>query len=223
MPLPSSDRLPSAGAFPPAGVRAVAFDAVGTIVEPWPPVGAAYAAAGCRHGVALDAGSAAARFRAAWRRQEQADAAAAPAFATSRERERARWRAIVGEVFGEGPATATIFADLWEHFGRPDAWRTLPAGADLVRAAADAGCVVALASNFDERLLAIAPHLDGLSRADHVFASSELGWRKPAPEFFRRVEELLGLGPHELLLVGDDPELDVAAAQAAGWRAIRVG
>ncbi len=215
--------LPSAGAFPPAGVRAVAFDAVGTIVEPWPPVGEAYAAAGCRHGVPLDAGWAAARFRDAWRRQEQADAAAVPAFATSRERERARWRAIVGEVFGETPATATIFTDLWEHFGRPDAWRTLPAGADLVQAAAEAGCVVALASNFDERLLAIAPHLEGLSRAEHVFASSELGWRKPAPQFFRRVEELLGLGPHELLLVGDDPDLDVAAAQAAGWRAIRVG
>lgn len=223
MPHTRPDRVASAGTFPPAGVRAVAFDAVGTIVEPWPPVGEAYAAAGRRHGVPLDAGWVAARFRDAWRRQEQADAAAVPAFATSRERERARWRAIVGDVFGETPATAAIFADLWEHFGRPDAWRTLPAGADLVRAAGDAGCVVALASNFDERLLAIAPHLEGLSRADHVFASSELGWRKPAPEFFRRVEQLLGLGPHELLLVGDDPDLDVAAAQAAGWRAIRVG
>lgn len=191
-------------------------------MEPWPPVGEAYAAAGSRHGIVLDAGVARLRFREAWRRQEMTDAAADPAFATSRERERARWRAIVGEVFGETAATAAIFSDLWEHFARPDAWRPLPGGADLVRAAADAGCVVALASNFDERLLAIAPHVDPLSRIDHVFASSELGWRKPAPEFFRRVEQLLGLGPDELLLVGDDPDLDVAAAQAAGWRSIRV-
>jgi putative hydrolase of the HAD superfamily len=223
MPHTPPDRRPSVGAFPPAGVRAVAFDAVGTLVEPWPPVGEAYAVAGCRHGITLDADTARSRFRAAWRRQELADAAATPAFATSRHRERERWRAIVTDVFGETPATAAIFADLWEHFGRPEAWRTLPDGADLVRAAADAGCVVALASNFDERLLAIAPHLEVLSQADHVFASSELGWRKPAPEFFRRVEQLLGCEPHELVLVGDDPALDVAAALAAGWRAIRVG
>ncbi|MFM7243512.1 MAG: HAD-IA family hydrolase [Planctomycetaceae bacterium] len=221
-PLSSPDRPPPAGTFPPAGVRAVAFDAVGTLVEPWPPVGEAYAAAGVRHGVALDAASAGARFREAWRRQEMADAAAVPAFATSRQRERARWRAIVGDVFGETAVTAAIFSDLWNHFGRPEAWRSLPAGADLVRAAADAGCVVALASNFDERLLAIAPHVEPLSRIEHVFASSELGWRKPAAEFFRRVEQLLGVGPDELLLVGDDPDLDVAAARAAGWRSIRV-
>lgn len=223
MPHTLPDRFASAGTFPPPGIRAVAFDAVGTLVEPWPPVGEAYAAAGRRHGVPLDAASTAARFREAWRRQEQADAAADPAFATSRERERARWRAIVGDVFGHTPATAAIFSDLWEHFGRPDAWRPLPDGADLVRAAADAGCIVALASNFDERLLAIAPHVDPLSRIEHVFASSELGWRKPAPEFFRRVEVLLGVGPDELLLVGDDPDLDVAAARAAGWQSIRVG
>jgi len=209
--------------FPPAGVRAVAFDAVGTLVEPWPPVGEAYAAAGLRHGVVLAADVVTSRFRAAWRRQELEDAAVVPAFATSRDRERRRWRAIVDDVFGTAANTAAIFADLWEHFGRPEAWRPLPAGTALVRAAADAGCIVALASNFDERLLAIAPHLEPLARADHVFASSELGWRKPAAEFFHRVEQLLGCSAHELLLVGDDLELDVAAARAAGWRAIRVG
>jgi len=80
MPHTPPDRRPSVGAFPPAGVRAVAFDAVGTLVEPWPPVGEAYAAAGCRHGITLDAETARSRFRAAWRRQELADAAATPAF-----------------------------------------------------------------------------------------------------------------------------------------------
>ena len=62
-----------------------------------------------------------------------------------------------------------------------------------------------------------------LTLAEHVFASSELGWRKPSAEFFRAVERRLGRKPHELLLVGDDPELDVAAARRAGWHARPLG
>ena len=67
--------------------------------------------------------------------------------------------------------------------------------------------------------MSIAAVVEPLTLADHVFASSELGWRKPAAAFFRAVEQRLGLRPEELLLVGDDPELDVAAALRAGWQA----
>ena len=91
-----------------------------------------------------------------------------------------------------------------------------------MRLAIDAGVTVALASNFDERLLAIAERLEPLSWVPHVFASSEIGWRKPAPEFFRWIERRLGCGPAAVLLVGDDPELDVAAARRAGWRSLGV-
>jgi len=184
-------------AFPPRGVRAAVFDVVGTLVEPWPPVAEVYATAGRSHGVELAPADVHARFRAAWRRQEELDGAAVPAFATSRSRERRRWRAIVDDVFGAADAADAIFADLWDHFGRPEAWRPVPAGMELVRAAVDAGCVVALASNFDERLLAIAPEVEALAAAAFVFPSSEIGWRKPAVEFFRRVEQLLGMRSHE--------------------------
>jgi len=202
---------------PPAGVRCVVFDVVGTLVEPWPPVAEAYAAAARQRGVVADPAVIRPRFAAAWRRQELLDAAAQPAFATDRHRERARWRAIVEEVFPDCPQVTGVFADLWDHFGRPAAWRPLPVGAGLLEQARAAGLDVALASNFDERLLAIAPALAPLAGAGHVFPSSELGWRKPAPEFFRAVERRLDLAAAELLLVGDDPELDLAAGRRAGW------
>ncbi|MFM9195992.1 MAG: HAD family hydrolase, partial [Planctomycetia bacterium] len=91
-----------------------------------------------------------------------------------------------------------------------------------VRAAVEAQMTVALASNFDERLLAIAGQVEPLSWVPHVFPSSEIGWRKPAPEFFRWLERRLGCTPAEALLVGDDPDLDVAAARRAGWRALGI-
>ena len=208
--------------FPPAGVGVIVFDVVGTLVEPSPSVAVAYQQAAARHGLTVDTAVIQQRFKAAWRRQEMVDAAAVPAFATSRGREAERWRAIVDDVFSDEPVSAAIFADLWEHFGRVEAWQPLAYGRDLVRQAIDAGVTVALASNFDERLLAIAERLEPLSWVPHVFASSEIGWRKPAPEFFRWVEQRLGCGPDEVLLVGDDPELDVAAARRAGWRSLGV-
>jgi len=195
--------------FPPPGIRAVVFDVVHTLVEPSPPVAVAYHEAGRRHGLDLDPAVIEPRFRSAWQRQEARDAAASPPFATSRSREADRWRQIVADVFDDAPACEAIFADLWEHFARPTAWRAVPA-----RQAA---------SNFDERLQAIAATVEPLTLADHVFASSELGWRKPAAEFFRAVEERLGLRPAELVLVGDDPDLDIAAARRAGWHARFVG
>jgi putative hydrolase of the HAD superfamily len=208
--------------FPPEGVSVVVFDVVGTLVEPSPSVAVAYQQAAARHGLTVDTAVIQQRFKAAWRRQEMVDAAAVPAFATSRGREAQRWHAIVDDVFGGEAVSGAIFADLWEHFGRVEAWQPLAHGRGLVRQAIDAGVTVALASNFDERLLAIAERLEPLSWVPHVFASSEIGWRKPAPEFFRWVERRLGCTSADVLLVGDDPELDVAAARRAGWRSLGV-
>lgn len=208
--------------FPPEEVGVVVFDVVGTLIEPHPSVAVAYQQAAARHGIESDVAAIQQRFKTAWRRQEMIDGASAPAFATSRDREAERWRAIVDDVFGGVAATAAIFADLWEHFGRVEAWRPLGHGRDMLRSALDSGVTVALASNFDERLLVIAEQMEPLSWVPHVFASSEIGWRKPAPEFFRWVERRLGCGPADVLLVGDDPELDLAAARRAGWRALDI-
>jgi len=206
----------------PAGVRAVVFDVVGTLVEPQPAVAVAYQRAAARHGVERGIAEIDGLFRQAWRRQEAIDAAASMPFATDRIRERERWRAIVTDVFADVPEAESIFTDLWEHFGCPAAWRPTAHGSALVRQALDAGLTVALASNFDERLHAIAGCVEPLSLVAHVFASSELGWRKPAVEFFRRVEERLGCAADEILLVGDDADLDIAAGRRAGWHVFGV-
>jgi len=45
---------------------------------------------------------------------------------------------------------------------------------------------------------------------------------KPEKGFFRRALEELALGPHEVAMVGDDAEADVAGARAAGLKGIQV-
>jgi len=45
---------------------------------------------------------------------------------------------------------------------------------------------------------------------------------KPERSFFRLTLEDLGLGPHEVAMVGDDAEADVTGAQAAGLKGVQV-
>lgn len=211
-----------AGMFP-AGVKAAVFDVVGTLVEPSPSVAEAYAVAAARQGLSISVDALTPRFAEAWKRQEAIDASADPAYQTSRHREWQRWRQIVHDVFAgqtDAEGADAIFDDLWEHFALPSAWAPTRQGPAMVDAALDAGLEVVLASNFDERLFEVASVVEPLSRASRVFPSSELGWRKPAVEFYRAVEMRLGLEPAELVMFGDNPALDVAAARAAGWHAV---
>ena len=45
---------------------------------------------------------------------------------------------------------------------------------------------------------------------------------KPEESFFRLAVEDLGFEAHEVAMVGDDAEVDVAGAQAAGLRGVQV-
>ncbi|MDO7683445.1 MAG: HAD family hydrolase [Pirellulales bacterium] len=215
---PPSHRL---GLF--TGVDTVVFDVVGTLLEPTPSVSEAYKNSSEKFGVTLSPSEISKRFSIAWEKQESLDAQNKPAFSTSRSREYERWQQIVCDVFENSPAAGKIFDDLWIHFGKPSSWRPIEQGCRLLQTVRESGIEVAVASNFDERLLPLAKHIEPLSSIEKIFASSELGWRKPAPQFFRAVESRLQKEPDHLLLVGDDPRLDIAAANAAGWKSMRIG
>lgn len=52
----------------------------------------------------------------------------------------------------------------------------------------------------------------------HHVSAREVGAPKPEPAIFAAAVSRLGVAPHEVLHVGDDPALDVAGARAAGLR-----
>jgi len=79
-------------------LRAVLFDAVGTLIRPEPSVATAYAQAGRRHGADLPEDEIGRRFRAALVRQDEIDRVR-HAGRTDQEREIERWRGIVADVF----------------------------------------------------------------------------------------------------------------------------
>jgi FMN phosphatase YigB (HAD superfamily) len=81
------------------------------------------------------------------------------------------------------------------------------------------GWRLAIASNFDGRLPGVVRGFPALHEVEHCCVSSAVGWRKPAGEFFLRVEKLLGTGSDQLVMVGDDWDADVNGARRCGWQA----
>jgi len=61
-----------------------------------------------------------------------------------------------------------------------------------------------------------------LDYLDLVVASQAFTWRKPSKRIFEVACFLASVKPEEALHVGDDPQLDIAGAKAAGLRAVQV-
>lgn len=200
-------------------IRAVVFDAVGTLITPDPPAGVAYHLAGRRHGSRRGEAEVIRRFTEAFRRTPR-EAVSEP-HRTDEAVEREFWRSVVRDVFDDlsPEAVEACFVDLFEHFSRPDAWRVYPDVGPALGELSCRGLTLAVASNFDARLHAVFAGHRELAPIGRRFVSSELGWRKPDRRFFQGVCEGLSLPAGAVLYVGDEPESDVAAARAAGLRA----
>jgi putative hydrolase of the HAD superfamily len=202
----------------PGTVRAVFFDAVGTLIVPDPPAGEVYAAVGRRHGSRLTVEEVCPRFRDAFRREEAFDLQ--HGLLTDEAREERRWRHIVAAVLDEVADGEACFRDLFEHFSRPEAWRCTPDAGPVLAEVSRRGYRLGLASNYDSRLRSVVAGLPELAPVQHLVISSEVGWRKPAPEFFAALVRQAGLAPEAILFVGDDPVNDHEGARAAGLRSL---
>ena len=198
-------------------VDGIILDAVGTLIDPVPSVAQVYASAALRQGLEVGLAEVKARFRQYFR-DDEVDDQLGP-MATDEATEFRRWRRIVTNVLPDLPDPDRAFAELWDHFGHPEAWRCFPDVASGLQALGDAGWPVRIASNFDGRLREVTSglaDLDGFSEV--LIISSEVGYRKPHPNFYAAACASLGLPPDRVLCVGDDPENDVRGPERAGLR-----
>ena len=201
-------------------VRAVIFDAVGTLSHPTPSVATVYAEFASRHGAAIAPDTIRARFPAAFRKQEATDRDAG--WVTSEVGERQRWQQIVTETLHEVPDAEACFRELYEHYAQPESWVVAADALAVLEALHQRGYSLGLASNLDRRLQKVIDGFPALARLrDTVIISSVVGYRKPSGRFFDVVRERLGNPPpHTIAFVGDDFENDFNGANSAGFNAI---
>lgn len=198
------------------GIECILFDAVGTLIYPAPPVAEAYYAIGQKFGSRLTVDELQSRFRAALLAHQSCGGP------SSEANERDRWRHIVHIVIDDVSIDReALFENLWQHFATPESWRSYEDVAALTELRRR-GYRVGIASNFDERLFRIAAvHLPFAAR-EAIFVSSNVGFTKPDPRFFRTIGKQLGMSSQKIALVGDDEISDVQGATTAGWKAIRL-
>ena len=198
-------------------IRAIFFDAAGTLFYLTKTVGDHYAYVGREVGLDLDAQKLESAFHAAWQQMPRR-----PAIDGPRENDdKGWWRELVGRVFDQvAPSLSELDRDnffevAYEHFAEADVWELYPEVPDVLKQLRPR-YQLAVISNFDGRLRFILQNLGISKYFAHVFISSELGADKPDPEIFRRALATLHLKADEVLHVGDDPERDWKAASIAG-------
>jgi putative hydrolase of the HAD superfamily len=203
-------------------VRAVYFDAAGTLLHPARPVGHTYAAIAREFGAAADPGLIHEAFKAAWKSM-RAEALRREGRAPDSQE---WWKEVVRRTWSAAPLPGgfpfdAYYARLYDAFADPGLWSIFPEVRGLLATLKEKGLRCGVLSNWDARL---RPVLLGHSLSfDAVVISGEVGWEKPSREIFRIAEKALDVRPEEALLVGDDPVLDGEGARAAGWRACLVG
>ena len=204
-------------------IRAILFDAAGTLFYLTKTVGDHYAYVGREVGLELDAQKLDSAFHAAWQQMPRRLAIDGP-----RENDdKGWWRELVGHVFDQvAPSVNELDRDnffevAYEHFAESGVWELYPEVLGVLEQLRPR-FQLAVISNFDGRLRFILQHLGISNYFSYIFISSELGADKPDPEIFRRALKIMHLNADEVLHVGDDPERDWKAAAAAGLFVFRL-
>lgn len=190
----------------PAGLKGVSLDAAGTLLFPREPVAATYAAFARRHGSTVDEGFVAREFPLAMAELRPLRVGDP------------HWRAYFAAVIERCTKCAApeLVNELYEHFAKGDAWLLAEGARDCIAALHDAGLKVGVLSNWDVRLRRILDDLGVTPLVDAVLVSAEIGVDKPDRRAFVAVCTGFGIQARELLHLGDDPEVDVEGARAAG-------
>jgi putative hydrolase of the HAD superfamily len=126
-------------------IRAVYFDAVGTVLFPTESAPNIYCEAAKRYGLDDSPDQVKRRFTEAYFRQEAIDKESM--WQTDEAREIGRWQAIVTESLPGTPPEC--FDWLYQHFAQPEAWRVPPEAVILFQELHSRGLQLGLASNYE--------------------------------------------------------------------------
>jgi len=199
-------------------IKAIFFDAAGTLINTTRPVGESYASIAKKYGVEVAPEEVTRRFREFFcSAPPLAFAPATPEELQAKERQ--WWKDLVRRVFeihGSFNHFEDYFSELFAYFSRAESWSLYPEVAETLKSLKEREFTVCVVSNFDSRLLKILQGLGLNPWIDSVVISSRAGFAKPAPEIFHKALALHNLEPREAIHVGDSLGKDVLGASAAG-------
>ncbi|XP_068681795.1 haloacid dehalogenase-like hydrolase domain-containing protein 3 [Montipora foliosa] len=137
------------------------------------------------------------------------------------------WSGVVKQTFksagfDDEKTVARISSTLYNEFSTSSYWQVYPETFDVLEHLRKKGYLLAVISNFDERLDTILEGLYLKSYFDLIVCSFNVGMCKPSPEIFKLVLSNFGMKAEEALHVGDNVELDYKPAVSLGFRSLIV-
>jgi len=198
-------------------IKAISFDAVGTLFHLSKSVGHHYALVASEVGLKLDPAPFDRAFFSAWKQMPARVAIDGPRENDDKD----WWRELVDLILDQvAPELDEIDRDnffevAYEHFAEAGVWELYPEVPDVLEKLRPR-FPLAVISNFDGRLRMILEQLGVSKFFPQVFISSEIGADKPDPLIYLRAVKFLGIEPKEALHAGDDAERDWKGATAAG-------
>ena len=197
-------------------IRAVTFDAAGTLIAPFPNVGAVYAEMAQVHGVDCSAEKLQTAFGPAFRSVQQRWGVP---YGADEDDARRFWSEVISATFGE-PLSDALTRDLYDTFAEARRWRVLPGAREALAWCRQHGLRTAVVSNFDCRLPPLLLAMD--LNVDAVITSTMVGRAKPDPAPLRAAATYLQVALSEVLHVGDSATEDGGMCAALGVRFLHV-
>ena len=157
-------------------IKAILFDAAGTLFSLTKTVGDHYALVGKEVGLKLDAKQLDRAFHTVWKQMPRRPAIDGP----REDDDKGWWRQLVGRVFDQvAPSVSELDRDnffevAYDHFAEPDVWDLYPEVPEVLKQL-QSRFELAVISNFDGRFRPILQHLGISKYFAQIFISSELG------------------------------------------------
>ncbi len=199
--------------------RLLTVDAAGTLVRPWPSVGAVYGRTAREHGIEVSDEEVNTEFYKTFGRLQTCKQ-------TNEGEESEFWRQVVTQTFRPFAGNKNLdplFEELWNLFAKGECWKLAEKAESTLNTLRVRGYELAVLSNNDARLRSVLADLKIDQAFDHLFISSEMGCEKPELEIFRKVEQTMNRKPNEILHLGDSHSRDFLGARKAGWSALLYG
>ena len=205
---------------PGSRIKVVFFDAVGTLFHVKGSVGEVYLRHAGKYGVPRSADMVT-RVNQAFKdvfRQAPPAIFAVEQPEKLKQCERLWWFDVVHAVFyrvGMFEGFDDYFDEVYEAFGKADAWEIYPEVPDVLRQLRSHGYELGVISNFDTRFFEIVRGLRLECFFDSITISSIVVSAKPSPKIFQRALDQHVVEPEEAMHVGDDQKEDFEGATNA--------
>lgn len=204
----------------PNGIRAIFFDAGGTLFRPFPSVGHYYSKVASHYGCVVGEKEIEASFHRVWREHDRIGDLRGHC---DEKVEKIFWRKIVTaafEGFGNFSSFDDFFEELHDLFAEPFVWKLYPEVEEVLRDLKQKNYIMGLVSNWDSRLLKLCKGLGLDAYLDFKVISAMFGVAKPDPKIFREALRVAKVSADKAVHVGDSLEDDIRGAHLAGIPAI---